>query len=267
MSSIPFTKMHGIGNDFVVIDHRKQEYEFNIQKIADRKFGVGCDQVIVINKSIDADCYLDIYNLDGSKASACGNATRCVAFLLMKEKNLQEVSIAIGDRILKCWEVECDKIRVDMGEPLLNWQDIPLSYACDTLNLPLSDGILISPVAVNMGNPHVIFFVDDVSSLNLSHFGPKIEKYSLFPEGVNVNVAQIVDDKRIMLRVWERGVGETDACGSGACATCVAAVRKKLISSNKAVISFIRGELFIEWQNHVFMTGVVETVYTGLYQT
>ena len=237
MSAIPFLKMHGIGNDFVIIDNRKTEHIVDIVKIANRRIGVGCDQVIIIEKAkINADCLMRIYNADGSEAGACGNATRCVAQIIMQENNKQSVTISVQEKILKCWQAGKNSVKVDMGKPSFDWEKIPLSHHRDTMNLPISYGSLISPVAVNIGNPHVIFFVQDINSIDLADCGPKIENNSLFPQKVNVNIAQI-ENQKILLKVWERGTGETLACGSGACATLVAAVQRKYISGNSSTIS------------------------------
>ena len=268
MRSIPFIKMHGIGNDFVIIDHRYQKYEFAITKISNRKTGIGCDQVIIIENPIDAnqDCTMRIYNADGNEVGACGNATRCVAHIIMQERQTQHVKIVVQDKVLSCWQVEQNTIKVNMGVPLLNWQQIPLANSCDTIDLPISYGSLSNPVGVNVGNPHAVFFVDDIKQVDLSSIGPKIENHPLFPEKVNVNVAQVISAEKILLRVWERGVGETEACGSGACATLVAAIRKKYIPKHYATISLPGGDLMIEWMdNNVFMTGPVAEVFTGLF--
>jgi len=259
---IPFLKMHGLGNDFVIIDQRKQRYQFDVKNVSNRRLGIGCDQLIIIEESVNADCRMRIYNPDGGEAGACGNATRCVAYVIIKEKKTNEVKIAVKNKILKCWKAENNLIKVDMGKPSLKWEEIPLAESCDTTNLPISYGELKKPMAVNMGNPHVIFFVQNINSIDLQVIGPKIEKDPLFPERVNVNIAQIQNGK-ILLKVWERGAGETLACGSGACATLVAAIKQKQIAKRSCIISLPGGELIVEWKETVFMTGPIKEVFTG----
>ena len=261
---IPFIKMQGLGNDFVIIDQRKRSYTLDFMKISDRKFGIGCDQIILIEESEEADCLMRIYNADGSEVAACGNATRCIAKLVMQENKISKVTIAIQKKILRCWDAGQNIVKVDMGKPLLNWYDIPLSANCDTNNLPIFYEGLGAPSAVNIGNPHVVFFVENIDEVDLVKFGPQIENDLMFPEKVNVNIAQITN-KDILLKVWERGVGETLACGSGACATLVAAIQNGYISDNNAVVIFRSGELHIEWSDSVFMKGSVAQVFTGIF--
>ena len=260
---IPFIKMHGIGNDFVIIDERKEKYNLDITQIADRRLGVGCDQLIIINKSSKADCSMQIYNQDGTESAACGNATRCIAHIIMQEQTSIFTSIEVRKKILKCWQVRKNYVKVDMGVPLFGWKEIPLSQSCETINLLLDYEGLKEPIVLNIGNPHIVFFVENINSVELSNIGPKIENDPLFPAKVNVSIAQIMD-KKILLRVWERGSGKTLACGSAACATLVAAVRKKYISGNSSVISLPGGELYIKWNENIFMTGPVKRVFTGI---
>ncbi|MBQ4874521.1 MAG: diaminopimelate epimerase [Rickettsiaceae bacterium H1] len=258
----PFIKMHGLGNDFAIIDERQFRYKYDVKQIANRKLGIGCDQVIIIEKSSQANCAMQIYNRDGSKAEACGNATRCVAQIITEEQNSQEATIEIEEKILKCQTAGVDRIKVDMGIPLFDWEKIPLSKPCDTENLPITYEKLENPIAINTGNPHVIFFVEDINSVNLAEIGPKVENHSLFPQKVNVNIAQVTNEK-ILLKVWERGAGETLACGSGACATLAAAVKRKYIVNNGSIVSLPGGELYIEWNKSILMTGPVKKVFIG----
>ena len=262
-----FRKMHGLGNDFVIIDHRNGGVDFTVDQIrliADRRLGVGCDQFIVMNppRTAGTDCFMTIYNPDGSEAGACGNGTRCVASLI----NKGEPVIETISGILKCRRVDGDMIEVDMGLPRLDWQQIPLSEERDTLHLGIGDGDTLSdPVAVSMGNPHCVFFVPDVDALSIETLGPAVERNSLFPQRTNVEFAEIKGSSTIRMRVWERGAGITMACGSGACATIVAAVRRGL-TGRKAEIVLDGGSLFLEWRetdDHVLMTGPVADVFDG----
>ncbi len=256
-----FLKMHGAGNDFVVFDARSEPLRFTsaqIAQIANRRLGIGCDQLVVLEPSQKADVFMRIYNADGSESSACGNATRCVAWLLKKSP----VTIETQSGILTCETAGDHLITVDMGAPKLEWQQIPLADAQDTLHVTLEDDGLADPVAVNMGNPHIVFFVDDVNAVPLHEIGPRIEHHPLFPERVNVSVAQVVSYDTIKLRVWERGAGETLACGTGACASLVAAHRRGL-TGMRADILLSGGTLTIEWDDTVKMTGPVALSFEG----
>jgi len=267
MENIPFIKMHGLGNDFVIVDIRESKYSFTndeIRKIADRHKGVGCDQFVTIDFSNQADCFVRFYNADGGQAGACGNASRCVAWLIMNENNDKSASLETLGGILNCTRVGDELVSVDMGQALNSWQDIPLSKDVDTLHLPVSSGQLKDGVAVSMGNPHAVFFVNDVDLIDLSHDGAALEVNNLFPEKANISIAQIISENEIKLRVWERGVGETSACGTGACATAVAANRRGLVG-NKAKVCLPGGELFISYEdNQVIMTGPVTTAFKGV---
>lgn len=270
MEKQPFIKMHGIGNDFVVIDARDRELNLSLAQrraIADRHVGVGCDQLILIEPPRDehADAFMRIYNTDGSEAEACGNATRCVASLVMTETGTRHTIIETVAGLLDAEIAERGLISVDMGPARLDWRDIPLSNALDTLHLDIGSGPLQDPVAVNMGNPHAVFFVDDTASVDLARHGPTLEHDKIFPEFANIGVAQVRGEENIRLRVWERGVGETLACGSGACAAIVAASRRGL-TGRKASIQLNGGTLFMEWMpdNHVLMTGPVATSFSGV---
>ncbi len=268
MIKIPFIKMDGLGNDFMIIDGRTQPVNLTaaqIAKFGNRKTGVGFDQLFIITTTQNADAKMLIYNADGSPAGACGNGTRCIAKLLFSQGAKAPLKLEAPDgKILTAYEG--DLITVDMGRPALDWQNIPLSKDCDTLKLPLSIDGLKEPVAVSMGNPHAVFFVDDIASVDPAVTGPKVESDKLFPQKTNVEFAQVLADDKIRMRVWERGAGITMACGSGACATLVAAARRALIKGNKAQIIMDGGILTIEWRaedKHVLMTGPTNMAFEG----
>lgn len=270
MDTQPFIKMHGIGNDFVVIDARQQGQTFTreqVRAITDRHTGIGCDQLLIIENPCDehADIFMRIYNTDGSESEACGNGTRCVASLAMAQNNTAHCIIETLAGLLDCEIAENGLVCVDMGPANLDWRDMPISKAMDTLHLGIGSGPLQDPVGVNMGNPHGVFFVDDAQAIDLAVHGPIFEHHKLFPQRCNVGVAQIMSEDEIRLRVWERGVGETLACGSGACAAVVAASRRGLIN-RKASVHLNGGTLIVEWMpdNHVMMAGPVATSFSGI---
>ncbi|QQG35669.1 MAG: diaminopimelate epimerase [Micavibrio aeruginosavorus] len=270
--TIHFTKMHGLGNDFVVIDLTQGGDAITptqAQTIADRRRGVGCDQVLVMEspRQPHADLFMRIYNPDGSEAGACGNGTRCVSALYMKQKGADRCVIETVAGLLPAKKVG-DLIQVDMGEPRTRWDQIPLSRECDTLNLGILHGrqTMTEPVAVNVGNPHTVFFVDDVSRVDIEKWGPEVENHVLFPQRTNVEFAEVLTPETIRVRVWERGTGVTQACGSGACATIVAAARRGL-TGRKAEIVLDGGSLLLEWRaedNHILMTGPTTYVFDGI---
>ncbi len=265
---IPFTKMHGLGNDFVVLDARESALPPMTGDIAaalaDRHTGIGCDQLVLIEPSDAADLRMRIFNHDGGEVEACGNAARAVGVLVGHAITMETLGGEITAR------PDDAGIAVDMGVPRLGWDQIPLAYAMDTLSMPVGwDLGMDSPVAVNVGNPHAIFFVDDVDALPLGEIGPVIEKDQIFPEGVNVNAAQIVSRSAIKLRVWERGAGLTRACGTGACATAVAAMRRGLVDRT-VTVSLPGGDLTISWDadseagpGSITMTGPATIAFTG----
>ena len=268
---IPFLKMHGLGNDFVVLDRRDGAPRLDAElarQLADRRFGVGCDQVIVLEPPTrdDADVFMRIHNPDGGEAEACGNATRCIANLVMEETGAEIARIETVAGLLTGRRQDGGRVvSVDMGAPRLDWRDIPLAKAMDTLALPGSFAGYEKPCAVSMGNPHIVFFVPDAQAVALESVGPKIEHDPLFPARANIEFATIRADGSIDLRVWERGAGITLACGSGACATMVAAVRRGL-TGRKAAIDLPGGRLEIEWREedgHVIMTGPVALSFRG----
>jgi diaminopimelate epimerase len=265
----PFIKMHGLGNDFVILDSRTHALALTpdrVRAVADRHTGIGCDQLIVVEPARNAvsDAWMTIYNPDGSQSGACGNATRCVAWLLMQQSGGDKVVIETVAGLLDAETRGDQLVAVDMGAARLDWRDIPLASAVDTLHLPVSVGPLADPVGVSMGNPHAVFFVDDVAALDLAALGPVLEHHALFPERSNIEIAQILAPGRIRMRVWERGAGITRACGSGACAVAVAAARRGLMGRAAEVV-LDGGTLAIEWlaDNHVMMTGPVATSFSG----
>ncbi len=265
---IVFRKMHGLGNDFVVLDARVRALALtpaDAIALADRRTGIGADTIVVIEpaEEEEADVFLRFFNADGGDSATCGNATRCVASLLFAETGRDRVGIATAAGLLDAWRVG-DGVAVDMGRPGLEWREIPLSRAADTLHLPVATGPIDDPVGVNMGNPHAVFFVPDAEAVDVARLGPPVENAPLFPERTNVEFATMQAPDRIRMRVWERGVGVTRACGSGACATLVAAARRGL-SGRKAILVLDGGELTIEWRDddHVIMTGPVALSFTG----
>jgi diaminopimelate epimerase len=268
----PFLKMNGLGNDFVVVDARSEPFapsEAEVRAIADRERGIGCDQLIAIEPGEDADAFMRIWNADGGEVGACGNAARCVAWLLTENGFFSKVAIDTRAGVLLAERLGDFTVRIDMGKPGLGWQDIPLAEPMDTKGIelqvgPIDNPVLHTPGCVSMGNPHVVFFVPDAETAPVRQVGPMIEHHRLFPERTNVGFAHILAGDRIRLRVWERGVGETKACGTGACAALVAANRRALCSA-KATVVLNGGELEIEWLfgQSVMMTGPIELEYAG----
>jgi diaminopimelate epimerase len=266
----PFRKMQGLGNDFAVFDARSAPVPLGAEqarRVADRHFGIGCDTVVLILPgSAKADATLRFFNADGGEAEACGNATRCVARLLMDERGLARVRLESKAGSLVCSDAGKGLVTVDMGVPGLEWGEIPLSEAKDTLQFLLPLGGQNIPVsAVSMGNPHCIWFVPDAEKAPVAQVGPVIETHALFPSRVNVEFAQVLDRGRIRMRVWERGVGITLACGTGAAATAVAAIRKGL-ADRKVELILDGGSLMLEWREedgHVLMTGPGVTSFSG----
>ena len=270
MTAIPFVKMHGLGNDFVVLDARGRALALAPEaraRIADRRWGVGCDQLIVIEpaKSGDADAFMRIYNPDGAEAEACGNGTRCVAARLMAETGRGQAVIETVAGLLAASRAGNAEITVDMGPAGLDWTDIPLARETDTLHLPLAAGPLADAVGVNIGNPHAVFFVEDADTIDLETLGPRLEHDPLFPKRANIEAVTVLGPARLRMRVWERGAGITRACGSGACASLVAAVRRGL-SQRQADVVLDGGTLHIQWRDdgHVLMTGPVAHSFDGV---
>jgi len=271
--TIPFRKMNGIGNDFVVLDGRAEPLRLtasDMRHIADRRGGIGCDQVIVLERSEAADVRMRIWNPDGSEVSACGNATRCVAAVLQEETGRADVTIETASGLLKAHVASLDAVTIDMGEPRFEWADIPLAEPFhDTRGIELQIGpidapVLHSPSVVNVGNPHAVFWVDDVSAYDLARFGPLLENHPIFPERANISLAHVTSRTTIEVRTWERGAGLTKACGTAACAVAVCAARKKL-AERKVRVSLPGGELLIEWTpaNRILMTGPAALEFHG----
>lgn len=266
--NLQFVKMSGAGNDFVIFDARKTNIHLTsqqIQKISHRK-NIGCDQLIVIRpysfkNDEKADCLMEIYNSDGSQSGACGNATRCVAAMLMNEKKVDEIKIQTAAGVLKCWR-DGELVAVDMGMPNFDWQKIPLAKGIDPQKISLFD---FAFACVNMGNPHAVSFIDaPLTDEKFFEIAPKVESHSLFPKKTNVEFAQVLNEDTIAVRVFERGAGETLACGSGACAVAVLAIKKKLVKSHKITIRFKGGDLLIEWLgDSVVMNGGYEKIFEG----
>ena len=266
---LPFLKMHGAGNDFVVLDGRGVPISLSpvaLRHITDRRVGVGCDQLIIIEADpAGADAFMRIINADGSEAGACGNATRCVAALIAAETGARHLTIRTVAGLLGAEILGPRLVEVDMGVPLLEWGDIPLSGPADTLHLNLAMGPVMDPAACSMGNPHATFFVDDLQHLPIAAIGPALERAKLFPERANIVFAQIETAARMRLRVWERGSGLTLACGSGACAALVNAHRRGL-TGRIAHIVMDGGDLLITWRaedDHVLMRGPAEISFSG----
>jgi len=261
---IPFLKMHGLGNDFVVIDARGGADPTGpalVSAMGDRHFGVGFDQLAVIRDAGDADAAVDFWNSDGSMSGACGNATRCVAQLLFDENGGAPVTLRTERGLLSAEPAPGGLVRVDMGPPALDWREIPLSEPQDTVRLDAIDG---EPGAANMGNPHCVFFLPDAEAAPVETLGPKIERHPLFPERTNVEFVQVVDRGAIRLRVWERGAGVTLACGSGACAAVVAGIRRGLLDE-EVEVRLDGGNLTVSWDraSGVKMTGPTARVFAG----
>lgn len=268
MPPLPFRKMHGLGNDFVVLDARAHALdltEAQVRRISDRHTGVGCDQFIIVRppRSPEADAFMEIRNADGAEVEACGNATRCVAKLLADETGRKRVTVETVAGLLP-GEANALGYTVDMGEARTGWQEIPLARECETLDVPLDREDVPTPVATNIGNPHATFFVEDADAIELAAIGPRLEHHPMFPARANIGFASLRGVNSLRLRVWERGVGITQACGSAACAAVVASVRRGL--TGRAVhIEMDGGTLFMEWRDdgHVLMTGPATEVYQG----
>jgi len=265
-----FLKMHGLGNDFVVFDARDSAFALTpaqIKAVSDRHFGIGCDTVVVIRPGgAAADASVLFYNADGTESESCFNASRCVARLLLDERGLARVKLSTKGGMLVCNDAGRGLVTVDMGEPRLDWNQVPVAAQVDTANFPLDIGGTSIPVsAVSMGNPHCVLFVPDAEKAPLTTLGPRIETLPFFPNRTNVEFAQVLNSGTIRMRVWERGVGVTLACGTGACATAVAAIRRGL-TGRKVDLVLDGGTLKIEWREddgHVLMTGPTANPFRG----
>lgn len=268
MEPLPFIKMHGLGNDFVVLDARRQPVELTpaiIRAIGDRRHGVGFDQLLTLMPSDSAACFMRIDNSDGSPAGACGNGTRCVGRLLLEESGQGSVAIDSPGGMLQVASAGEGLFTARMGQPRFGWQEVPLAREMDTLHLDLSMGELSDPVAVSMGNPHVVFFVPDAEAVPLAEVGPRIENHELFPDRANVSVASQRADGSFRLRVFERGAGITSACGSGTCATYAAARARGLVDG-LVRIDLDGGPLWMDMDDDgaVLMTGAASLSFHGV---
>jgi diaminopimelate epimerase len=272
--TIGFRKMNGLGNDFVVLDARSRALGLGsevVRAIADRKEGIGCDQIIALEPSRKADVFMRIWNADGGEVGACGNAARCVAALVAAERGEPKVSIETESAVLGATVNSDGSVTVDMGRPRFAWDEIPLSEPFyDTRRIELQVGsidapVLHTPSVVNVGNPHCLFFVDDVAAHDLARFGPMLEHHPLFPERANISLVQVTGPDALKVRTWERGAGLTQACGTAACAAAVAAARRELVG-RKVRVSLPGGDLNIEWREsdgHILMTGPYALDFEG----
>ena len=261
-------KMDGLGNDFVIIDQRQKNIALSkdqIIKICDRDF-IGCDQLIYIKNSDNADAELEFYNSDGSGSDACGNGTRCVAYLLSKEKNIKNISLKVGSKQLNSKLLDDGQVETIIGVPKTDWKEIPLSENLDTKNLGLSikdnnNKETVGGIGINVGNPHTIFFVNEIENFSIEKIGPEIENHKLFPERCNFTLAQKINKNHYRVKVWERGAGLTKACGTAACATAVAANLQNLRNS-RTEIEFSLGKLIIsiDENKQIHMKGPVSTI-------
>ncbi len=265
-------KMNGAGNAFVIFDGRKQALGLTperIRAVADPATGLGADQVIALEPSLRGDVFMRIWNKDGSDAEACGNATRCVAWLAMEETGREALTIETVAGRLKAKREGATQVSVDMGSPLLKWEEIPLAERMDTRGIdlkvgPIDDPYLQLPGAVNMGNPHVVFFVPDLDAVDVKAVGSLVEWHPLFPQGVNAGFLQVLNRGEARLRTWERNAGQTPACGTNNCAAVVAAARRNL-TSRKVLVHNDGGDITIDWDeatDHVIMTGPIEMEFT-----
>ena len=270
IEGLPFRKMHGLGNDFVVLDARVRPLELSesqVRAISDRYTGIGFDQLLIIEPAQSGgDAFMTVRNADGGIVSSCGNGARCVSAVVMDDLNKASVIIETLSGPITARRADGGLVSVDMGPAQLDWQNIPLAMEEDTNHINLVVGALSNPAAVSMGNPHVVFFVDDVDNIDLTDFGPTVETHALFPKRTNVEIVEIIDRSHVRMRVWERGVGITQACGTGACAVGVAAARRDL--TDRAVrVTLDGGDLHILWRDdgHVVMTGPVAETFSGVF--
>ncbi|PPR58272.1 MAG: Diaminopimelate epimerase [Alphaproteobacteria bacterium MarineAlpha4_Bin2] len=272
MATINFTKMHGAGNDFVVIDRRDAKTPLSrlqLKSIADRHRGIGCDQIVLIEPAVTgADIRFRFHNADGSEAGACGNGARCAASMVMLGEDRRVLSIETIASFLQADMDPSGRVTIDMGPAKLDWRDIPLAAEHDTLHLPILVGELAAPAAVGMGNPHCVFLVDDAEAIDIESVGSAIECHPLFPERTNVEFLSPMADGRWRMRVWERGVGVTLACGSGVCAAVVTAARRGRLVGQSAEFVVDGGVLSAEWRKNgnVLLSGPVATSFTGVYR-
>ena len=270
----PFVKMHGLRNDFVIIDGRKIPFspsDAEIVRICDRHEGVGADELVIVETpgsqatASGTIAFVRIFNPDGRQVEACGNATRCVGWLLLQESGRKEITIQTLAGLLKCHDAGDKSVAVEMGRLRTGWQEIPLSRKMDTLHLRIGVGPLQDPVGMNIGNPHAVFFVDNLDAIDLTRYGQELQKNPLFPEQANIGAAQLMNPKTLKLSVWERPGILTTACGTGACAAVAAAHRRGLTTENRMTVIMPAGSVEIELKEDgiVVMTGPVETCFAG----
>mgnify|MGYP001328998919 FL=1 len=263
-----FLKMHGVGNDFIVLDGRdKINFSSKIAKeISNRRTGVGCDQIIIIqNSNKGCDIKLLFFNADGSEAQACGNGTRCVSKLIMNETSKDSLKIETLSGFVQAWTDKSDNLTVvDMGIPKFLWNEIPLSKQVNNENVDLGEFLPSKAFCLSMGNPHAVIFVDELENYKLEEFGSKLEKHSIFSQGANISLVQIYNERKIKIKVWERGVGITMACGTAACASVVAGKKKKILSDS-CEVNLDGGKLFVEInkENHILLKGPTEISFEG----
>ena len=269
---VSFVKMHGLANDFVVVDARDEYLDFSpeeIRLLSHKKTGIGFDQFITISapKNAQNDVWVRAYNGGDGGEVICGNAARCVAKLVMEKLNRKSIKMETLASVWEARRAEKDHVAINMGSPYLNWQNIPLASKQDTNHLNITHGELSDPAAVGMGNPHLVFFVDDVEAIDLEKIGSKLEYHPSFPAQTNVEIVQVLSENHIRIRVWERVTGITEACETGACAAAVAAARRGL-TGREMIVSMGGGDLLIEWKNDdsVWMTGSAETIFTGQFE-
>ncbi len=270
LAGYAFAKMNGLGNEIVVVDLRGTRAAVTPQdaRAIHAATGLAYDQLMVIEDrhAADTEAFVRIFNNDGTESGACGNGTRCVAFIMTRSGTASRFHIETRAGRLECVRQDEWTYTVDMGEPRLDWRDIPLSTEqADTRAIALDYENLPRPAVANMGNPHAVFFVSDIDAHDLKRIGPPLETHDLFPQKANISIAQVMSRDHIRLKVWERGVGVTQACGSAACATAVSAVRRGL-TGRLVRVTLPGGDLFIEWRdsdNHVMMTGPVELEFEG----
>jgi diaminopimelate epimerase len=272
-ATLSFRKMNGLGNDFVVLDARTRALRLtpeDIRRVSDRAHGIGCDQLIVLEPSSKADVFMRIFNADGSEVGACGNAARCVAWLIAQDTGRREATVETSAGLLRADVESAEQVTIDMGAPRFAWDEIPLAEPFhDTTGIELQIGpidapLLHSPSVVNVGNPHAIFWVDDVDAHDLARFGPLLENHPIFPERANISLAQVTSRDGIKLRTWERGAGLTRACGTAACAATAAAARKKL-TERRVTVTLPGGQLLIDWtaDGRILMSGPTALEFEG----
>ncbi len=266
----PFVKMHGLRNDFVIVDGRETPYTpsvAEIVRICDRHEGIGADELLVVEppRSNGVYNFVRIINPDGREVEACGNASRCVGWLLLQESRHKEITIETLGGQLKCLDAGDKLVTVEMGRLRTGWQEIPLSREMDTIHLRIGAGPLQDPVGMNIGNPHAVFFVADLAAVDLTRYGPQLQKNPLFPQEANIGAAQLIDPKTLKLSVWERPGVLTTACGTGACVAVAAAHRRGLTDVNRMTVIMPAGSVEIELKGDgvVVMTGPVETCFAG----